>query len=102
MHIHFYYFLIIQWHIGFYAKEYTPTYRGFDSFYGSYLGKADYWDHSNQEEFWGLDLHHNEKVKHFVIFLGSFIYYVRKILRKNNILYPLIGTRTYAYQEVSK
>lgn len=60
--------LIIQWHIGFYAKEYTPRYRGFDSFYGSYLGKADYWDHSNQEEFWGLDLHHDEKVVHFLIF----------------------------------
>ena len=48
--------------MGFYAKEFTPTYRGFDSFYGYYLGKADYWDHSNQETYWGLDLHHNQKV----------------------------------------
>jgi len=49
-----------KWHVGFYAKEYTPRYRGFDSYYGYYLGKSDYWDHSNQETYWGLDLHDNE------------------------------------------
>uniref|UniRef100_A0A7M5V5R4 Sulfatase N-terminal domain-containing protein n=1 Tax=Clytia hemisphaerica TaxID=252671 RepID=A0A7M5V5R4_9CNID len=48
-----------KWHVGMFAKEYTPTYRGFDSFYGYYLGKADYWDHSNNEKYWGLDLHDN-------------------------------------------
>ncbi|XP_065663200.1 arylsulfatase J isoform X9 [Hydra vulgaris] len=51
-----------KWHLGFFAKEYTPTYRGFDSYYGSYLGKGDYWNHSNTETFTGLDLHDNEKV----------------------------------------
>ena len=45
-----------------FAKEYTPTFRGFDSFYGYYLGKADYWDHSNDETYWGLDLHDNLEV----------------------------------------
>ncbi|XP_047141195.1 arylsulfatase B isoform X3 [Hydra vulgaris] len=50
-----------KWHLGFFAKEYTPTYRGFDSYYGSYLGKGDYWNHSNTETFSGLDLHDNEK-----------------------------------------
>ncbi|XP_002157149.3 arylsulfatase B isoform X1 [Hydra vulgaris] len=49
-----------KWHLGFFAKQYTPTYRGFDSYYGSYLGKGDYWNHSNTETYSGLDLHDNE------------------------------------------
>ena len=26
-----------KWHIGYFQKEYTPTYRGFDTFYGNQL-----------------------------------------------------------------
>ncbi|XP_057307731.1 arylsulfatase B-like isoform X1 [Hydractinia symbiolongicarpus] len=48
-----------KWHLGFFAKEYTPTYRGFDSFYGFYSGKADYWYHAVNLTYCGLDLHHN-------------------------------------------
>ncbi|XP_048584832.1 arylsulfatase B isoform X2 [Nematostella vectensis] len=50
-----------KWHLGFFEKEYTPTYRGFDSFYGFWNGKEDYWDHSSQEDVWGTDLRDNEK-----------------------------------------
>ena len=32
--------------------------------------------------------------------LGSFIYYARKIFEKTNISYPVIPTRTCAYQDV--
>ena len=51
-----------KWHLGMFSEEYLPNKRGFDTFYGYYAGKGDYWDHSNQALiFWGLDLHDNGK-----------------------------------------
>ena len=35
-----------KWHLGFCHQNYTPTYRGFDSFYGFYLGAEDYYKHN--------------------------------------------------------
>ena len=52
----------LQWHLGFFEKEYTPTYRGFESFYGFWNGKEDYWDHSSLEDVWRIDLRDNMKV----------------------------------------
>ena len=54
---------LLQWHLGFFAKEYTPVYRGFDSFYGFWNGKEDFWNHSSYEEFWGTDLRDNMRVR---------------------------------------
>eukprot|EP01084_Bolivina_argentea_P300924 519002_1 len=34
-----------KWHAGFYKWSYTPTYRGFKSFYGYYSGGEDYFTH---------------------------------------------------------
>ncbi|XP_031571185.1 arylsulfatase B-like [Actinia tenebrosa] len=49
-----------KWHLGFFAKEYTPVNRGFDSFYGFWGSKTDYWNHSSYEnDFWGIDLRDN-------------------------------------------
>jgi len=36
----------MQWHLGFFAEDYTPNRRGFDSFYGYYTGCEDYFDHT--------------------------------------------------------
>ncbi|KAJ7390387.1 hypothetical protein OS493_025640 [Desmophyllum pertusum] len=50
-----------KWHLGFFEKEYTPTYRGFETFYGFWNGKEDYWDHTSLEDVWGTDLRDNMK-----------------------------------------
>eukprot|EP00438_Fugacium_kawagutii_P030153 Skav235175 [mRNA] locus=scaffold721:218084:219574:- [translate_table: standard] len=43
-----------KWHLGFFKTEYTPTFRGFDSFYGLYEGAEDYFKHWRNG---GYDLH---------------------------------------------
>jgi hypothetical protein len=36
-------YLIIRWHLGYCKDEVTPTYRGFNSFYGFYGGSENYY-----------------------------------------------------------
>eukprot|EP00929_Paragymnodinium_shiwhaense_P079975 TRINITY_DN41695_c0_g1_i1.p1 TRINITY_DN41695_c0_g1~~TRINITY_DN41695_c0_g1_i1.p1 ORF type:complete len:519 (+),score=79.06 TRINITY_DN41695_c0_g1_i1:75-1631(+) len=43
-----------KWHLGFFKTAYTPTFRGFDSFYGYYEGSEDYFQHTTSG---GLDFH---------------------------------------------
>lgn len=53
--------LVGKWHLGFFQKEFTPTYRGFDSHVGFWSGSGDYFDHTAlaDQSYWGIDFRHN-------------------------------------------
>lgn len=40
--------IVGKWHLGYFEWEYTPTYRGFDTFYGMYNGAEDHWSHERE------------------------------------------------------
>ncbi|CAH3194701.1 unnamed protein product [Porites evermanni] len=39
--------MVGKWHLGFFEWSYTPTYRGFESFYGFYTGSEDHFEHES-------------------------------------------------------
>lgn len=51
--------LIGKWHLGFKQRDYLPTSRGFDYFYGHLTGGIGYWDHVHGE---ALDWQRNNDV----------------------------------------
>ncbi|XP_043244060.1 arylsulfatase B-like isoform X2 [Amphibalanus amphitrite] len=52
-----------KWHLGSYKKAYTPTYRGFQSHFGYWTGRKDYFDHvCVRHTYWGYDLRRNMSI----------------------------------------
>ncbi|XP_037824273.1 arylsulfatase B-like, partial [Lucilia sericata] len=52
-------YLVGKWHLGFYRKEMTPLYRGFDHHLGYYSGYIGYYDHTLKmlnRNYSGLDM----------------------------------------------
>ncbi len=49
LHLVIYYLSLMlinpRWHLGFCNEDFLPTRRGFDSYYGIYLGEGDYYVH---------------------------------------------------------
>lgn len=41
--------LVGKWHLGFFKQEYTPVFRGFNSTFGYWTGRIDYYDHTSDE-----------------------------------------------------
>ncbi|XP_078610516.1 arylsulfatase B-like [Branchiostoma floridae x Branchiostoma japonicum] len=56
--------MVGKWHLGFCNWNYTPTRRGFDSFYGYYGAEENYYTHSwpGEGPVNGIDLRDNEEV----------------------------------------
>lgn len=48
-----------KWHVGFCSWQCTPTYRGFDTFYGYYCSRSDYFTHEQANY---LDFHDGYEV----------------------------------------
>ena len=50
--------MVGKWHLGYNKWTYTPTYRGFDTFYGYYNGGENHYTH---EVYDITDFHDNKK-----------------------------------------
>ena len=92
--------MIGKWHLGFCSWSYTPRYRGFDSFYGIYLGAGDHYTHETARI---LDLHDNETpVENKDGVYSTYLY--AEVWNNNRFLFILFFFRlaispTWSYEE---
>lgn len=76
-----------KWHLGFFEKHYTPTYRGFDEHYGYWQGYQDYYTHIVQETFGfmqGYDMRDGMHVDWDADGIYSTDYFTEKAIRAIN------------------
>eukprot|EP00906_Rhabdomonas_costata_P029300 RCo041365 len=81
--------LVGKWHLGFHMWEATPTFRGFDTFYGFYNGLGDYYRHTC---FGGYDFRKQTRVEHKAAGLYSTTLFeerAREIIAQHDRRHPL-------------
>ncbi|KAF4527454.1 hypothetical protein B566_EDAN016257 [Ephemera danica] len=56
--------MVGKWHLGYFRETYTPTFRGFDQYYGYFTGQLDYWTYQHRQDtgYNGLDIRNGTKV----------------------------------------
>ncbi|KAL5264297.1 hypothetical protein ACHWQZ_G005412 [Mnemiopsis leidyi] len=62
-----------KWHCGMYTWDHTPVKRGFDTFFGLYLGAQDYYKHNRARGYDLRDVYYNNQ--------GQFVETMREDLR---------------------
>ncbi|XP_077560798.1 arylsulfatase I-like [Haemaphysalis longicornis] len=90
--------IVGKWHLGYASYNYTPTYRGFDSFYGQYTGPIDYYSNiltfAGHEgiDFWdGTELVSNEAGEYVTTLLEERAEYIIANRNKSKPLFLLVS-----------
>ncbi|GAB0100714.1 hypothetical protein DMENIID0001_167970 [Sergentomyia squamirostris] len=97
--------LVGKWHQGFARRAYTPTERGFDSFFGYLSGALDYYNHtdindasSSDMQITGYDFRRNLDITYEGLGKYSTYLFTResvKIVREHNPAVPLLLVTTF-------